>query len=89
MTSSPGSSDPFVIDIHRGFSRNVRFWALRWTIGLSAMGWFAYQFPKHWWVLLIGLGMALISLSVLIIGRRIVLRRHAEARGKGDSFNQD
>ena len=78
MTIPAAPPDPYVLDVHRAFHRNIRFWAIRWTIGLLAMGLFAYHFPKHWWVLLIGIGMALVSLFVLLIGRRVVLKRHAK-----------
>ena len=78
--NSQVSNDPFVSDINRHFRRNLRFWAIRWTVGIIAMSLFAYHFPMHWWIILIGLGMAAISLSVLIIGRKFVLRKHSQKR---------
>ncbi|MAA78997.1 MAG: hypothetical protein CL916_07025 [Deltaproteobacteria bacterium] len=59
----------------RMFRRHFIFWCIRWTIGLLATAWFVNEFPQHQWLWGLTIGFATLSLMVMLIGNRLIMKR--------------
>ena len=59
----------------RMFRRHFVFWCIRWSIAILATIWFVNQFPQHQWLWGITIGFGGLSLLVMLIGNRLIMKK--------------
>lgn len=58
----------------------LRMWAIRWVIGFALIGAITYFYPGLWWLWWAGLGVALVSLAVILAIALSARRRFTATR---------
>ena len=61
-------------------------WALRWTIGFAGIYLVTVFYPDFAWLWWAGAGLALLSLSLLLGGQLLILRKLARSESAGDNL---